>query len=307
MYDIPILFVIYRRKDVALRSFERIRAVKPSKLYIACDGPRDSVSGERELVEATREAVMSTIDWDCDVHKLFREKNLGCSLGVYTAINWLFENEEEGIIIEDDCMMQESFFPFVREMLIRYRDDSRIGMIDGANYLTNVKFPDSYCFSRYYSTNGWATWRRAWRNMDYNMTWRNTDYASTVLYNMGYKSKDIKYWHYRMRLIDYHDVSAWDWQWYFSLAAQNQLSVVPCVSLVTNIGFGEGATHTTGGKMPSWFISDNEITFPLRHPSVFAPYKPFCKAFYEQSNTLYFNLMKYLPIPVKMAIKKFMK
>ena len=111
MYRIPILFIIFRRKDTALKSFERIKQVKPAKLYIACDGARENVKGEAELVKETQESILQQIDWECEVKTLFRTKNLGCCMGVYTAINWLFENEEKGIIIEDDCVLQQSFFP----------------------------------------------------------------------------------------------------------------------------------------------------------------------------------------------------
>lgn len=307
MYQTPILFIIFRRKDVALQSFERIRKAQPAKLYIACDGARAHVEGEKELVEATRKAVFDAIDWPCDVHTLFQNNNLGCSLGVYTAINWLFENEEQGIILEDDCMMQASFFPFVEELLHRYADDHRIGMIDGANYVRGINIPDSYGFSKYKSTNGWATWRRAWKLMDMDLNWRNTPYNRSVIANMGYRSRDIKYWKYRLKVIDHHDASAWDWQWYFTLAVYNMLGIYPKCNLTTNIGFGEGATHTSDGKTPPMYIAHDELSFPLQHPKYVVPYEPFERGFYHLNNTLYTNLMKYLPIRIKMALKKHLK
>ena len=144
MYKTPILLIIFRRKDVALKCLERIRKVLPTKLYIAGDGARANVVGEQESVEATRKAVLDAIDWPCEVNTLFQTENLGCSKGVITAINWLFTNEEQGIILEDDCMMQGSFFPFVEELLERYKNDERIGMIDGANYIKDIVIPDSY-------------------------------------------------------------------------------------------------------------------------------------------------------------------
>ena len=255
-------------------------------------------------MEDTRQAVLNAIDWPCEVKTLFQTENLGCSLGVYTAINWLFENEQCGIIIEDDCMMQQSFFPFVEELLERYKDDQRIGMIDGANYIKDVHIPNSYGFSRYKATNGWATWRRAWQLMDLDMSWRQSPYAESIICNMGYRSKDVKYWKYRINVVDHHDVSAWDWQWYFTLAAHNLLGIYPCCSLQSNIGFGEGATHTSSGKSPSYYLTAEEMTFPLRHPKYIVPFEPYEKGFYNQNNTLYTNLMKYLPIPIKMWLKK---
>lgn len=304
MYSIPILFVIFKRQDIALESFQKIREIKPSKLYLACDGAREHVEGEKVLVENTRKAILNAIDWTCDVHTLFQNSNLGCSKGVYTAINWLFQNEEEGIIIEDDCVMQNSFFPFVEELLNKYKDDTRIGMIDGANYIKNTPIPDSYAFSRYKSTNGWATWKRAWKQMDIDMEWRNLKYATSIIANMGYKSKDIKYWKYRIKAVDHDYVSAWDWQWYFTLAANNQLAIYPKCSLITNIGFGSGATHTSNKHTPKRYISCEDITFPLQHPKFVVPYQPFEREFYHWNNSIYNNIMKYIPFNIKKKIKQ---
>lgn len=115
MYDIPILFVIFRRKDIALQSFQQIKAIQPSRLYIAGDGARGNIAGEYDKVEKTRRAILNAIDWNCEVETLFKDHNLGCSEGVYSAINWFFEHEEQGIIIEDDCVMRQSFFPLLKK------------------------------------------------------------------------------------------------------------------------------------------------------------------------------------------------
>lgn len=307
MYNIPILFIIFRRKDVALQSLESIRQAKPQQLYIACDGPRSNVDDEAAIVAETRQAVLDAIDWDCDVHTLFRETNLGCSMGVYTAINWLFEHEEQGIILEDDCVMRHSFFPFVSELLKRYKDDQRIGMIDGANYIKELDLPDSYGFSRYKSTNGWATWRRAWQQMDLPMNWRSTPYANSIIANSGFNAKDMHYWKYRLKAVDANDVSAWDWQWYFTLAAHNQLAIYPRTNLTTNIGFGEGATHTTQGSRPDYYVANEELEFPLRHPQFIVPYQPFERKFYRLNNTLYNSLRQLLPFGLKRKLKKILR
>lgn len=306
-YKIPVLFVIFKRKDTSLKSFEQIKKVRPEHLYIACDGPRPHVEGEADMVEATRKAVLDAIDWECEVHTNFQKANLGCGMGVYTAINWLFENEEHGIIIEDDCVMRDSFFPFVEEMLERYADDTRIGLVDGANYLEHVDIPDSYVFSRYKSTNGWASWRRAWRLMDMDMSWRGTKYELSVIKNMGYKSKDVRYWKYRLKAVDLNDVSAWDWQWYFTLAANNMLGITPKYNLTTNIGFGEGATHTTEGSTPSQYISTRDLTFPLQHPKFVVPYQPFEQAFYHSNNTLFNRIKQLFPFWFKNVIKRMVR
>lgn len=307
MYTIPILFIIFKRPNISLTSFEKIRKVKPTKLYIASDGWRENVSNEKELVQKTRDLILSQIDWECDVKTKFENKNLGCAQGVYSAINWLFENEEWGIILEDDCVVQDSFFPFMQEMLFLYKNDERIGMIDGANYRHNISIPDSYCFSKFKSTNGWATWKRAWDNMDFNMSWRNTPYEKSILLNTGFEGKDYKYWKYKLKVIDEKQASAWDWQWYFTLAANNQLSIFPKYGLVTNIGFGEGATHTTEKSIPESYKAHKDLTFPLIHPKNIVPYQPFEKAFYKSNNTLFYTLMRYIPFSIKNMIKKIVR
>ncbi|KGF46201.1 hypothetical protein [Prevotella melaninogenica] len=307
MYTIPILFIIFRRKDVALKSFERIKQVKPAKLYIACDGAREHIKGEVEIVKATQQAILQQIDWECEVKTLFRKKNLGCCMGVYTAINWLFENEDKGIIIEDDCVLQSSFFPFAEELLSKYENDERIGMIGAPNYIDKVDIPDSYGFSKYKATWGWATWKRAWKNMDLNMNWKNTPYFKSIIKNNGYNGKDTNYWKYRIKAIEHNYVSAWDWQWFFTLSAHNQLSIYPCVGLISNIGFGEGATHTTSERMQEQYNAEGQLEFPLRHPKYVVPYEDFEYGFYKSNNTIRNSILQRIPFGLKAKLKKWIR
>ena len=307
MYNTPILFVIFNRKDVAVTCFEQIKKIQPTKLYIAGDGPRADVKGEENLVKETRESIINAVDWDCELQTLFQNQNLGCKQGVYTAVSWLLENEESGLIIEDDCLMRDSFFKFTEQLLEKFKDDSRVGMICGANYAPKANIPDSYVFSRYKSCHGWATWRRAWKYMDIEMTWAQTEYCDSVINNMGYKSKDVRYWKYRQKAIDIKDVNTWDWQWYFTLAANSMMAICPKHSLTSNIGFGEGATHTSQSKIPETFISHEDITFPLKHPKYVVPYQPFEKAFYHSNNTLYNRIKQIFPFAFKNMIKKIVR
>ena len=307
MIDIPVLFIIFKRPKVALQSFSAIKKAAPRKLYIACDGARDNIQGERDLVDKTRKIILDNVDWDCEVYVNFQTKNLGCASGVFTAINWLFQHEQYGIILEDDCIAQETFFPFMQELLIKYEKDERIGMIDGANYIKGAHIVHSYCFSKYKSTNGWGTWRRAWNNMDMKMKWRNTLYEESIIKNMGYKGYDYKYWKYRLKAIDKDYVSAWDWQWYFTLAAQNQLSIFPQVSLISNIGFGEGATHTTEGTIPNNFLTTDNLEFPLVHPDYVVPDINFANHFYDSNNSFEYTIKRYVPFKIKNMLKKIIR
>ena len=304
MYKIPILLVFFNREDVVLQTFSRIREVKPAKLYLACDGERNDREGEKQLVDNLRKKILAQVDWDCEVKTRFLDRNVGCSLGVSTAIDWLFENEEVGIILEDDCLPQKSFFQFMSEMLEKYMDDDRIGMVDGANYIKKYKIKDSYCFSKYKSTNGWGTWRRAWKNMDLNMSWRGTHYEDSIIKNIGYCAWDVKYWKYRLKAVDAKHVSAWDWQWYLTLSAQNQLSIFPKVSLISNIGFGEGATHTSFSTDANDYLASQELEFPLQHPKYVVPDYGFDKKFYKNNNTLYNRINQLIPFGLKRWLKR---
>jgi len=303
MYKVPILFVIFCRKDISLRSFESIRQAKPDKLYIACDGPRENVEGESLLVEETRKAILDAIDWECDVHTLFHEKNLGCGKGVFTAISWLFENEERGIILEDDCVAQESFFQYAEEMLEKYKADERIGMIAGTNQVKDYQIPDSYCFSKYTVCWGWATWRRAWKNMKMDLDFLR-DHKKDIFLNRGYLGKEKPRWRYELKCIKNNYVSAWDWQWYFSLAAQNQLCIFPQKNLISNIGNDDKATHTSYSEI---YIESAPLEFPLHHPVNVLPDYTFDHKFYKQNNTFIERVKRSVPHAMKMQIKKLVK
>ena len=304
MYDIPILFIIFNRKEIALTSFDKIKKIQPRKIYIASDGPRDFVLDEFDVVNNVRQTILEQIDWNCEIKTLFQKKNLGCSLGVYSAITWLFENEEFGIILEDDCIVSNSFFSYMEYLLKKYKDENRVGMIAGHNQLGVYKSSYSYIFSKYKACWGWATWKRAWENMDLRMLWRETENKDSVLLNMGYKGKDYRYWKYRLHLIDIHAVSAWDWQWYFSLAKNNQLCIFPQKNLVSNVGFGKNATHTSlFGKT----IEYHEFETNVIENNYIMPDFEFDKKFYKKNNNWYNYINQMIPVLLKKRIKKFLE
>lgn len=298
MYNVPILFVFFNRKDIALKAFAEIRKVQPRYLYLAQDGPRRVE--ETELVADVRKAITDAIDWQCEVRTLFREKNLGCSLGVKTAIDWLLENEEQGVILEDDCIANVSFFRFMEEMLTTYKDDQRIGMVAGSNLVRGFKPRFSYQFSRFKSCWGWGTWRRAWKNMDMEMSWRNNHFKD-VINNSGFNGQHNSKWHFQLSCIDNGYVSAWDWQWYFTLAAQNQLCIYPAVNLVMNIGNDAEATHTSFADIA---VESKELEFPLRGPGIVAPDVEFDRLFSKKENTVCNIIKRYIPQGIKFYLKR---
>jgi len=300
-YSTPILFVFFNRKDIALNAFEQIKRIRPQKLYLAQDGPRtDHGKQEQQVVQDVREAILNNIDWDCQVFELFREKNLGCALGVKTAIDWLMEYEEYGIILEDDCIANDSFFRYMEEMLVKYSNDQRIGMVAGTNLIKDFKPRYSYHFSRFKSCWGWGTWRRAWKNMDMDMSWRK-EHLKDVINNSGFNGQFNSKWKFQLRCIDNNQVSAWDWQWYFTLSAQNQLCIYPAVNLITNIGNDTDATHTSFGEIS---VKSQDLDFPLHGPGIIAPDYEFDRLFSKAENSLYFVAIRYIPYSIKKALKQ---
>ena len=161
MFDVPIALVIFNRPDMARGLVHRLRMVRPSRLYVIADGPRPNRGGEAELVSATR-AALDDIDWPCQVSKIFSEENLGCGLRIQSGISAVLREEEQLIVLEDDCRPNRSFFAYTAELLQRYEQDRRVMAISGTCFHQQVPSGQSYYFSRYAHCWGWATWRRAW-------------------------------------------------------------------------------------------------------------------------------------------------
>jgi len=239
-----VLFLVFNRPDTTKKVFEAIKAVKPPRLYIAADGPRINRLGELEKVKSVRE-IVSKIDWDCEVKTLFREENLGCKYAVSSAITWFFEHEEQGIILEDDCLPNSDFFWFCDEMLHRYKENDNIWVITGNNFQNGVVRGDgSYYFSRYVHIWGWASWRRAWNNADMNIRfWPEWKTSSSW---MGFWRDSVvrNYWEKIFDQMYRSEIDTWDYPWFASVWYQGGLTVTPNVNLVSNIGFGPDATHT---------------------------------------------------------------
>jgi hypothetical protein len=248
IFDTPVLFLVFNRLDTTKQVFEVIRKTAPQKLYIASDGPRSNCDGENEKVKIVREYVLKAIDWDCEVSTLFREKNLGCGKAVSSAITWFFENEEMGIILEDDCLPSESFFSYCKELLDRYKDDTRIYHVAGHNPLTETNIPYSYYFARTQHCWGWASWRRAWNHYKFDIS-NLDDFIKQKKINRIFKRYcDRYYWLNIFKKMEKHEIDTWDYQWAYSIFNNDGICINPTKNLVSNIGFGTDSTHT---------ISDN--------------------------------------------------
>jgi hypothetical protein len=263
MFDTPILFLIFNRFEAASKSFSVICDIKPSKLYIAADGPREYINEDYYNCMRVRNMVLSKINWNCEVKTLFRENNLGCGLAVSSAISWFFSCVSEGIIIEDDCVPDLSFFPFCQELLLRYRDNSKIVHINGSNHQFGIRRGGSdYYFSHYPHVWGWATWKRAWDIYDFHM--RDFSLIKKSKYFKKYAQVTL------MNSVFVGEVDTWDIQWVYSVLKFKGLVITPNINLVTNIGFDISATHTIAKSQDFVKYSKNgSIAFPLKHPLLF--------------------------------------
>lgn len=265
----PILLLGFNRADAMAAQIDAIRAIKPSKLYVAVDGPRADRPDEAEKCQSVRDCV-KLVDWPCEVKTLFREKNLGCKHGVSGAITWFFDNEEAGIILEDDCRPAVDFLRFASEMLERYKDDERIGAICGFNFF-NLQSDKaaSYHFSSHMDVWGWASWRRVWREYDVEMAFCKGK-ENVVIDKSSFSPYQKRL--YKRYVVDLENgLSSWAIPLTLLFLAKGWLTVVPKVRLVANKGVDDTrATHTGGyvywGK--DWSKAGS-IEFPLVHPKEF--------------------------------------
>jgi len=266
MLETPILFLIFNRPDTTQKVFDAIRKQQPKYLYVAADGARKHKAGEAEIVQQTRD-ILRQVDWDCDVKTLYRDENLGCKVAVSSAITWFFEHVEQGIILEDDCLPDPSFFPFCEELLERYKNDTRIGHIGGNNFLPGIVDNErSYDFCSYSHIWGWATWRRAWAHYDVDFSfWNEQKNKRDVLFC---NTRDKIYFSSFIpdAIFNRNGLNTWDTQWLFMLRLQKQLSIYPAVNLVANIGLGALDSTHTYSKTDKLAVSASSLSFPLKHP-----------------------------------------
>jgi len=262
-----VLFLTFNRPDIAKLTFAEIAKAKPSRLYIASDGARENKNGETELVNQTRK-IVDLIDWDCEVKTLFQEKNLGCGLAISSAITWFFEHEEMGIILEDDCLPNQSFFIFCEELLEKYKNEEKVATISGFNCIkTKNKF--SYYFSDMIEIWGWATWKRVWQNFKLDVNELDENTILSIIENRPWSKAMKNYWLNVWQCNKKHEINSWGYPFTFCCWLKNATSVIPKVNLISNIGFGSNATHTFENCSPLANFANSltfEMQFPLNHP-----------------------------------------
>ena len=262
----PVLLIGFNRPDFIANQIFVIRSARPRRLYVAVDGPRANRAGEEECCRKVRECI-KLVDWPCEVKTLFRETNLGCKYSVSGAISWFFENEEFGIILEDDIRVSEGFLQFSSEMLERYKHDARIGAINGFNFF-NLQSDKSasYHFSSHMDVWGWASWRRVWNQYDVEVVGREEEYIEAI--DNSAATPYMRNIYKKFLSAVKEGFSTWDVQLSLLFISRHLLSIVPRVRLVSNAGIAdERATHT--GGYVYWndeWAKIGAINFPLVHP-----------------------------------------
>ncbi|MEX0921057.1 MAG: nucleotide-diphospho-sugar transferase [Candidatus Pacearchaeota archaeon] len=258
--DTPVLFLVFNRPETTKRVFQEIRKAKPTKLYIAADGPR--TKKEKKKTDAVRNYILKNIDWKCKVKKLFRKENLGCKYAVSGAIDWFFENEEQGIILEDDCLPSQSFFRFCQELLEKYSKEDSVKFVCGTNFFGELKIKNDYVFSKaMFCPWGWATWKRSWGFNEEKMKLSFSNNGKTSPYL-------LHRFIFRKKLKDTFKgkTSSWAYILNFKMILEKGVSIFPRKNLVENIDFITGTHDFSKIDKKYQFVKRKEINFPLKNP-----------------------------------------
>jgi hypothetical protein len=308
--DTPVLFLIFNRPNPTHKVFQEIKKIRPAKLYVSADGPRENYPDDRYNCEQARK-IIEKIDWNCKVSTLFRDDNLGCGASISQALDWFFDNENEGIILEDDCVPNQSFFMFCKNLLEKYKNDSRIMHINGNNFnaplekmLTNFE-RSSYYFCSFPQVWGWATWKRAWEKFDFKIPdWPQVKKEELLVERfpsyMRYYEKSKHFDNVFSGKVD-----TWDFQWQYAVLSNNGLVISPQSNLISNIGYGRDSTHIKEFDAHRNNLSTCEIEFPLKRPLCMLPNKLLDLHYASQMGMRI--KFKNLPIAMKNWFKYYLK
>jgi hypothetical protein len=272
-FNTPILLNVFNRPEHTKKVIRSLRKVQPSYLFINADGPRENNSDDELLCKQVRE-LLSEIDWNCTTKTRFLEKNLGVRDSPKTGIDWFFSYVEEGIILEDDIIADESFFYFCQELLEKYRHDDKIMHIGGYNPVTNLDLKISYIFTRYPTSWGFATWKRSWNKYELNFPNLKSQYEDkkSNLNQIDSEQSIIDYLTITFNKTKLNEIKAWDYQWFYSIIINDGYAITFSNNLIQNIGFGKDSTNTKSSIIPFLHLKPatevKPLMFPLTHPSV---------------------------------------
>jgi hypothetical protein len=282
--DTPVLFIIFNRPESVQRVFNEIKRYQPEKLYVHADGPRPGNFSDEQKCLESRNIIKEQVDWDCDLKLLFRNENLGCGKGPASAISWFFENVEEGIIIEEDCLPHPDFFGYCSELLQRYRYNEKIMIIGATTYHDDYPCKYSYTFTNYGTMAAWATWKRVWDKFDYSLSGFSREELMTKLRSHFYSRFEYKNW---LGLYDWivkdKFLSYWDWQLHFVVFYHQGIAIRPKKNMISNFGVGPDATHTNY-ESGNAFKAHRPVfgCLPLSHPPEVNVDKKLDAAYYKR-------------------------
>lgn len=273
----PVALIFFTRPDTFEKVFEKVREVKPKKLFLIQDGARNE-NDIPKILECRK--IAENIDWECEVVKDYSEVNLGCGVRPQSGITNALKQVDRLIILEDDCVPNISFFKYCEENLERYKNDDRICYISGLNHFESWDCGESdYFFTKTGAIWGWATWARVWNKYyDYNLKNTGDEYVFKTVekqitnqYIAEARTKTLL--KAQKACVKGEKLSYWDAQWGFVKYSQNMLVIVPKYNLIHNIGIGVGSTHATSLKEAKYqkyknfvFIPTKELEFPMKHP-----------------------------------------
>lgn len=272
--DVAVLMIFFCRAEKTREVFESVKKARPSRLYLYQDGARATVESDKENIEKCR-AIVADMDWECEVHTFYQEQNFGCDPSEYIAQRWFFDNEEMGIVLEDDDVPAQAFFPFCKELLEKYKDNQKINMICGMNNNDVSKdVKESYLFTKMGSIWGWASWRRVIDTWDKDYTWLDDpDKISIIRKNYCKYGDPDKYFecakaHRKTGRAHYESINA------AAMYLNGGVNIVPKYNMIKNIGIDQESTHSTGDirLLPKrtqklFYKRTYEIEFPLIHPT----------------------------------------
>ena len=283
MVETPVLFITFARPDYARQTWEGIKAAKPKTLYFYSNKGRVEKEGEIARNEEIR-SYIKEIDWDCDLHTWFRDECVNVYDSLKGAIDWLFNNEEQGIVLEEDCVPTLGFFSYADQLIIKFKDDRRVWFISGDNFINYNPGGYDYIFSHHSQIYGWASWKDRWDAIDWKLTNLDMFLDDGYVYYLFPKAKiahdrksvmrSAKEWLLKTQ--------CWDGIFYANMLMNNSLSVFPKENLITNIGIS-GEHKNKGGvtiwNTPSKYIGETySITI---EPGLYLPNPLFEKALYN--------------------------
>ncbi len=263
----PVLLLIFRRPALTARVLDRLRQVRPARLWVAADGARADRPDEMRLCAETRAIIETGIDWPCEVRTRFLNTHAGCKKAVSGALDWVFAAEERVIILEDDCLPSADFFRFCDELLEQYESDERVMQISGTQCHGWELPGSSYFFSRFGPIWGWASWRRAWQFYDVSMASWSELRESQRFRELCPEPFEASWRRGVFEQVASGQLDTWDYQWAYAKLLAGGLNVVPNQNLISNLGFGVDATHTHDVKDARAGLPFGSIRFPLRSPT----------------------------------------